>query len=97
MDASAKVLVCCARRQGFGPAGARGQGLIAGAQAVEHYEISRYGTLKCWAGELGYKDVEFYIWAGVFAQSALPAPIVNPSGPSGRSVAPWCRSCQSLA
>jgi len=30
-------------------------GLLAAAQAVEHYEISRYGTLKCWAGELGYK------------------------------------------
>ena len=27
--------------------------------------------------ELGYKDVEFYIWAGVFAQSALPAPIMT--------------------
>jgi ferritin-like metal-binding protein YciE len=31
-------------------------GLIAAAQAVEHYEISRYGTLKCWATELGYRD-----------------------------------------
>jgi ferritin-like metal-binding protein YciE len=31
-------------------------GLLAAAQAVEHYEIARYGTLKCWAGELGYKD-----------------------------------------
>ena len=29
-------------------------GLLAPAQAVEHYEISRYGTLKCWATELGY-------------------------------------------
>jgi len=28
-------------------------GLLAGAQAVEHYEISRYGTLKAWAEELG--------------------------------------------
>jgi ferritin-like metal-binding protein YciE len=28
-------------------------GLLAGAQAVEHYEISRYGTLKTWAHELG--------------------------------------------
>lgn len=28
-------------------------GLLAVAQAVEHYEISRYGTLKAWAGELG--------------------------------------------
>jgi ferritin-like metal-binding protein YciE len=31
-------------------------GLLAAAQAVEHYEISRYGTLKTWADELGYKD-----------------------------------------
>jgi ferritin-like metal-binding protein YciE len=28
-------------------------GLLAAAQTVEHYEISRYGTLKTWAGELG--------------------------------------------
>jgi tripartite-type tricarboxylate transporter receptor subunit TctC len=26
--------------------------------------------------ELGYKDVEFYIWAGLFAQAALPLPIM---------------------
>ncbi len=25
-------------------------------QAVEHYEISRYGTMKTWAAELGLKD-----------------------------------------
>jgi ferritin-like metal-binding protein YciE len=31
-------------------------GLLAAAQAVEHYEISRYGTLMTWANELGYKD-----------------------------------------
>jgi ferritin-like metal-binding protein YciE len=31
-------------------------GLIASAQAVEHYEISRYGTLKTWANQLGMKD-----------------------------------------
>ncbi len=28
-------------------------GLLAAAQAVEHYEIARYGTLKTWAAELG--------------------------------------------
>ncbi len=28
-------------------------GLIAAAQAVEHYEISRYGALRTWAEELG--------------------------------------------
>jgi tripartite-type tricarboxylate transporter receptor subunit TctC len=27
--------------------------------------------------ERGYKDVEFYIWAGLFAQSALPEPIMT--------------------
>jgi ferritin-like metal-binding protein YciE len=27
-------------------------GLLAAAQAVEHYEISRYGTLKAWANKL---------------------------------------------
>src|SRR6185437_11521583 len=33
-------------------------GLISSAQAVEHYEITRYGTLKRWAAELGMKDAE---------------------------------------
>src|SRR3982751_3350956 len=27
--------------------------------------------------ELGYKDVEFYIWAGLFAQAALPPPLMT--------------------
>ena len=31
-------------------------GLIAAAQAAEHYEISRYGALKTWAGQLGMRD-----------------------------------------
>src|ERR1700704_2572572 len=31
-------------------------GLLAAAQAVEHYEISRYGTLKTWAAKLGLKQ-----------------------------------------
>lgn len=31
-------------------------GLLAAAQAVEHYEISRYGTMRTWANELGLKD-----------------------------------------
>src|SRR5690606_9403343 len=32
-------------------------GLISSAQAVEHYEITRYGTLRRWAETLGYKDI----------------------------------------
>src|SRR5947207_7836525 len=31
--------------------------IVAAAQAVEHYEISRYGTLIAWAEELGHGDV----------------------------------------
>jgi ferritin-like metal-binding protein YciE len=31
-------------------------GLLAAAQAVEHYEISRYGTLKSWAAKLSMSD-----------------------------------------
>jgi ferritin-like metal-binding protein YciE len=31
-------------------------GLISSAQAVEHYEMARYGTLKAWAEQLGHKQ-----------------------------------------
>lgn len=31
-------------------------GLLAGAQAVEHYEISRYGTLIAWAEQMGQDE-----------------------------------------
>ena len=31
-------------------------GLLSAAQAVEHYEISRYGTLIAWAEELGLEE-----------------------------------------
>ena len=31
-------------------------GLVASAQAVEHYEMARYGTLRAWALQLGMKE-----------------------------------------
>jgi ferritin-like metal-binding protein YciE len=31
-------------------------GIIAAAQAIEHYEIARYGTLVSWARQLGHED-----------------------------------------
>ncbi|KAA2237219.1 YciE/YciF ferroxidase family protein [Salinarimonas soli] len=34
----------------------REAGIIAAAQAIEHYEIARYGTLRAWAEELGMGD-----------------------------------------
>ena len=40
----------------FAESDALDAGLIAAGQAVEHYEISRYGTLRTWAQELGLED-----------------------------------------
>jgi ferritin-like metal-binding protein YciE len=34
----------------------RDAGMVAAAQAVEHYEIARYGTLAAWARKLGMDD-----------------------------------------
>ena len=31
-------------------------GLVSAAQAVEHYEITRYGTLVTWARRLGHEE-----------------------------------------
>jgi ferritin-like metal-binding protein YciE len=39
-------------------------GLLAAAQAVEHYEIARYGTLIAWAQKLGLQDA-----ADLFAET----------------------------
>jgi len=40
----------------FGDSPAADAVLAACAQAVEHYEIARYGTLKTWAAQLGHAD-----------------------------------------
>ena len=40
----------------FGGSPAADAVLIGCAQAIEHYEIARYGTLKTWASQLGYED-----------------------------------------
>jgi ferritin-like metal-binding protein YciE len=44
--------------QEFRGGGALDAGLIASAQAVEHYEITRYGTLLAWARQLGLDEAE---------------------------------------
>jgi ferritin-like metal-binding protein YciE len=31
-------------------------GLVSAGQAVEHYEMARYGTLRTWASQLGIKE-----------------------------------------
>jgi ferritin-like metal-binding protein YciE len=40
----------------FGSTEAADDVLIGCAQAIEHYEIARYGTLKSWAEKLGHQD-----------------------------------------
>ncbi len=40
----------------FADSDALDAGLIDAAQAIEHYEICRYGTLKTWATQLGMND-----------------------------------------
>jgi ferritin-like metal-binding protein YciE len=45
-------------------------GLIAAAQAVEHYEIARYGTLLAWAEQLGMKDAVQLLKATLEEESA---------------------------
>ncbi|MCJ2011420.1 ferritin-like domain-containing protein [Methylobacterium sp. J-076] len=40
----------------FGDSPAADAVLAACAQALEHYEIARYGTLKTWASQLGFDD-----------------------------------------
>ncbi len=40
----------------FAESEAADAGILAAAQAVEHYEIVRYGTLRTWAQELGLND-----------------------------------------
>jgi ferritin-like metal-binding protein YciE len=38
------------------PGGVMDAGIVAAGQAVEHYEIARYGTLRTWAQQLGMKE-----------------------------------------
>src|ERR1051325_3250565 len=60
-------------------------GLIAAAQAVEHYEITRYGALIAWANELGRNDVVPLFKASLAEEkatdqklTAIDEPRVNP-------------------
>jgi len=45
-------------------------GLLAAAQAVEHYEIARYGTLRTWAQVLGLTDAAKLLDATLAEESA---------------------------
>ena len=44
--------------------------IIGNAQAIEHYEISRYGTLIAWAEELGHDNVIRFLKANLIEEKA---------------------------
>lgn len=51
--------------------------LIAAAQAVEHYEISRYGTLVAWAKQLGRNDCASLLLQNLDEEKATDATLSN--------------------
>jgi len=51
--------------------------LIAAAQAVEHYEMSRYGTLRTWAEELGMPDAAALLEATLKEEKATDAALTS--------------------
>jgi ferritin-like metal-binding protein YciE len=44
--------------------------IIASAQAVEHYEIARYGTLIAWAEELGHDEIVRFLTTNLDEEKA---------------------------
>lgn len=52
-------------------------GLLAAAQAVEHYEMSRYGTLRTWAEELGMSDAAALLEATLKEEEATDAALTT--------------------
>jgi ferritin-like metal-binding protein YciE len=64
-------------------------GLVAAAQAVEHYEIARYGTLIAWAQQLGMKDAEKLLKATLEEESATDEALtaLGESGANERAMA----------
>ena len=52
-------------------------GLLAAAQAVEHYEMSRYGTLRTWAEELGMADAARLLQATLDEEEATDSALTK--------------------
>ncbi|MFB2549939.1 YciE/YciF ferroxidase family protein [Ensifer soli] len=60
-------------------------GLISSAQAVEHYEITRYGTLKAWATQLGMKEAADLFAATLAEESATDMALSDLAGTSANT------------
>jgi ferritin-like metal-binding protein YciE len=66
-------------------------GLISSAQAVEHYEIARYGTLIAWAKQLGLKDAIPLLQANLAEEEATDQKLTklaeSSANPKGKKTA----------
>lgn len=51
--------------------------MLASAQAVEHYEITRYGTLVAWAKELGRQDCAELLAANLAEEEATDSKLTD--------------------
>ena len=51
--------------------------IIGSAQAVEHYEIARYGTLIAWADELGHRNVVSLLKANLREEKAADKKLIG--------------------
>ncbi len=66
----------------YGDSPAIDAGLIASAQAVEHYEIARYGTLKAWAQQLGHGDAVKLLDATLVEETKTDKALTQLGGPA---------------
>ena len=55
----------------------RDAGMLAAAQAVEHYEITRYGTLRSWAQKLGMTEAAKLLDATLKEEKATDVSLPN--------------------
>jgi len=67
-------------------------GLLAACQAVEHYEISRYGSLREWAKDLGHEEAHTLLSEILDQEKAtnnkltnLAVTTINKTGPAARA------------
>lgn len=66
----------------YGDSPAIDAGLVASAQAVEHYEMARYGTLKAWAQQLGHKDAVKLLDATLAEETKTDKALTQLGGPA---------------
>ena len=66
----------------YGDSPAIDAGLVASAQAVEHYEMARYGTLKAWARQLGHKEADTPLDATLAEETKTDKALTQLGGPA---------------